>query len=122
MRILAQILDRLICVKLYCGVQNYPKGLRYLNNKLEFSSTIAEIAVADEKETADAQKVAGDEIIFLAPVAKSKLVAKDVDVSKPKNKEMCLLLVTLYSETENLEKNKKWTCCIIEEGDGRKSR
>ena len=89
MRILAQILDRLICVKLYCGVQNYPKGLIYLNNKLEFSSTIAEIAVADEKETADAQKVAGDEIIFLAPVAKSKLVAKDVDVSKPKNKEIC---------------------------------
>jgi hypothetical protein len=53
------------------------------------------------------RKVADAENRVLAPEAKAKLIAKDMDVSKLTKKEICSLLVTLYAATEKLEKKKK---------------
>jgi predicted nuclease of predicted toxin-antitoxin system len=61
-------------------VQNDPKRLRKLKNKLEFSRSIVAIAVAKVKETSFARKVADVEIRALAPSTKAILVAKDMDM------------------------------------------
>jgi hypothetical protein len=82
MKLAVRILDSLEYIKSYCGMQNDQKRLRKLKNKLEFLRSIAAIAVAELKETSDARKVADAEIRALAPAAKRKLVAKDMDVSK----------------------------------------
>ena len=77
-----------------------------MKNNLEFSRSITEIAVTEEKETADARKVADAKIRALAPEAKAKLVARDMDVSNLTEK-YCFLLMTFYAATEKLEKKKK---------------
>ena len=82
MKISAQILESLGYVKYHCGVQNDPKRLRNLKNKLDFLRLIAEIFVVEEKETTDEQKVKDAEIRAFLPASKAKLVAKDMDVSK----------------------------------------
>ena len=62
--------------------------------------------MAEEKETADARKVADAKIRALAPEAKAKLVARDMGVLKLTKKEICSLLFTFYEATEKLEKKK----------------
>ena len=63
--------------------------------------------MAEEKETADARRVADAEIRYLAPAAKPNLVVEDMDVSNLIKKEIFSLLVTFYATTETLEKKKK---------------
>ena len=48
-KLAARRLDILGCVKSYCGVQNDPKRLGKLKKKLEFSRSIAEIAMSEGK-------------------------------------------------------------------------
>ena len=50
MKLADQIIDRIGYVKANCGVKNDSKRLRQLKNKLEFSSSIAEVSAAEEKE------------------------------------------------------------------------
>jgi hypothetical protein len=87
-------------------VQNDPKRLSKLKNKLEFAKSIAAIAVVDVKVTTDARNAVDTEIIYLETSANAKLVANDVDVSKNHQKEIIIssLLVTFYAVAEMLEK------------------
>jgi hypothetical protein len=89
-------------------MQNDPKRLSKLKNKLEFAKSITAIDVADVKVTTDARKAEDTEIIYLETSANAKLVENYMDVSKITKKEiiMCSLLVTFYAVAEMLEKKK----------------
>jgi hypothetical protein len=83
-------------------VQNDPRILSKLKNKLRFLRSIEAIAVAGVKETLDARKVADAQIRALAPASKAKLVEKGMVVSNLTKKESYSFIVTFYAATEKL--------------------
>ena len=107
-KLAAQIIDNLGCVKLYCGVHNDPKILIKLKNKLDFSRSIAEIAVAEGKINSRRTKGCRFRNQGFGTSSKGYIGFKGYVCVKAHKERDFYFLVTFCAATEKLDnKNKK---------------
>jgi hypothetical protein len=86
--------------KYYGGMQNDPKWIHCLKNRVEFSQSLAAIAVFEHNDTAQAKAALADELQAMTPAARIKLLQKN-DVSKLTKKESVSLLLTWFTVKED---------------------
>jgi hypothetical protein len=107
MKLATRKLDNLGYIKLYGGVQNDHECLRRLKNKLEFSQSLATIALLEQRNDQQYKDSIDTELRVLAPASKYKLAAKGNDVSKLTKKEICALLFSYFAVKEDITKKRK---------------
>jgi hypothetical protein len=78
----------------YGGVQNDPERIYCLKYKLEFSQYLVASVVLEHQDVAQTKTDVYKKLWAVAPVAKSKLVQKNDDMSKLTKKEIVYLLLT----------------------------
>jgi hypothetical protein len=105
MKFVAWKLDNLGCVKSHGGMQNDPERLHRLTNRVEFSQSLAAIAVLEHQDAVQVKVALVEELRTMAPAAKIKLLQNNNDVSKLTKKEILSLLLTWFVVKEN--RNKK---------------
>jgi hypothetical protein len=91
--------------KSYGGMQNDPERLRRLINRVEFTQSLATIAVLEQKDVARANTALVGELQEMAPASKIRFSGKNNNVSKLVKKESVSLLLTWFAVKE--DPNKK---------------
>jgi hypothetical protein len=107
MKLATRKLGNLGHFKSYGGMQNYQERFHRLKNQLEFSQSLAVIAVLEQQDVAHAKADVDEELQAMAPIAKIKLYQKSNNVGKPTKKKIVSLLLMWYAAKEDANKKHK---------------